>query len=385
MNFRFDDEARPTTPVRSHGVMPFSPAELGSPPAPAAPPAPGDASADRGRAPAPAGPRPVRHPARPHRLPERIPASAAWQPGAPAGNRQFIDLGSLYLEAGGQLPAVTMAYETWGELNADASNAVLILHALTGDSHVRGDAGEGHLSGGWWDGLVGPGKAIDTDKYFVVAPNVLGGCQGTTGPASASPNGSPWGSRFPYVTVRDQVAAEAELADRLGIYRWQAVVGGSVGGHRALEWAAGYPDRVEALIAVATAAQTSGDQIAWAHPQILAIRGDPKFRGGDYYDAEDNDGPHVGLAIARQIAHTTYRSALEFDERFGRLPQGGEEPSGEIGRFAVQSYLDHHGGKLARRFDANSYVILTHTYHHRQVRLVVTPVDEHHRHVGGVG
>lgn len=361
MNFRFDDEARPTTPVRSHGVMPVSPAGLGSPPAPAATPAPGDASADRGRAPAPAGPRPVRHPARPHRLPERIPASAAWQPGAPAGNRQFIDLGSLYLEAGGQLPAVTMAYETWGELNADASNAVLILHALTGDSHVLGEAGEGHLSAGWWGDLVGPGKAIDTDKYFVVAPNVLGGCQGTTGPASPSPNGSPWGSRFPFLTTRDQVAAEAELADRLGIFRWHAVVGGSVGGHRALEWAAGYPSRVGAVLAIATAAQTSGDQIAWAHPQILAIQGDPKYRGGDYYDAEDNDGPHVGLGIARQIAHTTYRSAVEFDERFGRLPQGGEEPIGGQGRFAVQSYLDHHGGKLARRFDANSYVILTHT------------------------
>src|SRR5699024_4214505 len=152
MNFRFDDEARPATPVRSHALMPVSPAGAGA-------------------APAPAGPRPVRHPARPHRLPERIPASAAWQPGAPSGNRQFIDLGSLYLEAGGQLPAVTMAYETWGELNADASNAVLILHALTGDSHVLGDAEEGHLSAGWWGDLVGPGKAIDTDKYFVVAPN----------------------------------------------------------------------------------------------------------------------------------------------------------------------------------------------------------------------
>src|SRR5699024_9713937 len=126
---------------------------------------------------------------------------------------------SLFLEAGGQLPAVTMAYETWGTLNADASNAVLILHALTGDSHVIGEAGDGHLSAGWWEELVGPGKAIDTNKYFVVAPNVLGGCHGTTGPATPSPNGRPWGSRFPYLTARDQVAAEAELSDRLGIYR----------------------------------------------------------------------------------------------------------------------------------------------------------------------
>lgn len=332
MNFRFDDEAL-TAPIRNPDLMPVSPA----------------------------GPRPVRHPARPRQLPERIPASAAWHPGLPAGNREFVELGSLYLEAGGQLPGVRMAYETWGTLNADASNAVLILHALTGDSHVIGEAGEGHLSAGWWEEMVGPGKAIDTEKYFVVAPNALGGCQGSTGPASPAPNGTPWGSRFPYLTARDQVSAEVELADRLGIYRWHAVIGASMGGHRALEWAAGYPDRVGALVAIATAAQTSGDQIAWAHPQILAIQSDPKFRGGDYYDAADNDGPHVGLSIARQIAHTTYRSALEFDERFGRLPQGGEEPIGGQGRFAVQSYLDHHGGKLARRFDANSYIILTHT------------------------
>lgn len=347
MNVRFDDDAQPTPPVP-----------------PAAPEVPARAMSSApsgGSAPGVEIPRPVRHPARPHRLPERIPASAAWRPGDPVGERKFVELGSLFLEAGGQLPNVTLAYETWGELNEDASNAVLILHALTGDSHVIGEPGEGHLTGGWWNDLVGPGKAIDTDKYFVVAPNVLGGCQGSTGPASPSPSGEPWGSRFPYLTTRDQVAAEAELADRLGIYRWHSVVGGSAGGHRVLEWAAGYPDRVASVIALATSAQTNGDQIAWAHPQILAIQADPKYRGGDYYDADDNDGPHVGLGIARQIAHATYRSSIEFDERFGRLPQGGEEPIGGQGRFAVQSYLDYHGGKLARRFDANTYVILTHT------------------------
>ncbi|GAB2605011.1 homoserine O-acetyltransferase [Pseudactinotalea suaedae] len=303
--------------------------------------------------------RPIRLPARPRQPMGPIPASGAWREGDEPGRRMFAHLGPLHLEAGGRLPSVTMAYETWGQLNTRGDNAVLVLHALTGDSHVTGDAGPGHPSAGWWSDLVGPGRPIDTDRWFVVAPNVLGGCQGTTGPSSAAPDGTPWGSRFPYVTVRDQVAAEVELADQLGIGSWALVVGASMGGHRALEWAAGYPERVRRVAAIATTAQTSGDQIAWAHSQLGAIRADQRFRGGDYYGAADDDGPHLGLGIARQIAHTTYRSASELDERFGRLPQGGEEPLGGGGRFAVQSYLDHHAGKLSRRFDANSYVALT--------------------------
>lgn len=303
--------------------------------------------------------RPVRMPARPRQPMGPVPASAAWREGDAVGNREFAHLGPLHLEAGGRLPSVTLAYETWGELNERADNAVLVLHALTGDSHVTGEAGSGHPTAGWWTDMVGPGKPIDTDRYYVVAPNVLGGCQGSTGPSSAAPDGTPWGSRFPYVTVRDQVKAEVELADLLGVGAWALVIGASMGGHRALEWAAGYPERVERLVAIATTAQTSGDQIAWAHSQLGAIRADARYRGGDYYDAADDDGPHLGLGIARQIAHTTYRSAPELDERFGRLPQGGEEPLGGGGRFAVQSYLDHHAGKLARRFDANSYVVLT--------------------------
>jgi homoserine O-acetyltransferase len=275
------------------------------------------------------------------------------------GHREFADLGPLKLEAGGRLPAVRMAYETWGTLNTARDNAVLILHALTGDSHVAGEAGPGHPTAGWWPGMVGPGAPIDTDRYFVVCANVLGGCQGTTGPSSISPDGTPWGSRFPYVTVRDQVAAEIRLADALGVDIWALVVGASMGGHRVLEWAATAPERVASIAVIASCAQTTADQIAWAHAQIAAIRADPKFGGGDYYDAEDGDGPHVGLGIARQIAHTTYRSAAELDARFGRIPQGGEEPMGGGGRFAVQSYLDHHARKLARRFDANSYVVLT--------------------------
>jgi homoserine O-acetyltransferase len=288
-----------------------------------------------------------------------VPASAAWREGDPVGDRQFIDLGPMDLEVGGHLPAVRVAYETWGTLSPTGDNAVLVLHALTGDSHVTGPAGPGHPTSGWWDSLVGPGRPIDTDRWFVVAPNVLGGCQGSTGPASTAPDGRPWGGRFPYVTVRDQVAAEIALTDRLGVDSWALVIGASMGGMRVLEWGAMAPDRVRGIAPIATTAQTTGDQIAWAHTQLAAIRGDAAWRGGDYYDAPDGEGPHVGLGVARQIAHTTYRSATELDQRFGRLPQGDERPLGGGGRFAVQSYLDHHGGKLARRFDANSYLVLT--------------------------
>lgn len=289
------------------------------------------------------------------------PASAAWREGDPVGHRQFADVGTFDLEGGTRLPDVRVAYETWGELNADGSNAVLLLHALTGDSHATGDAGPGHLTAGWWETMVGPGAPVDTDRYFVVAPNVLGGCQGTTGPASNGPDGTPWGGAFPRVTPRDQVAVEIELARTLGISSWELVIGASMGGHRVLEWAVLGPEAgidVRAIVPIVTCAQTSGDQIAWAHSQLAAIHADPAFRGGDYYDADDGEGPHVGLSIARSIAHTTYRTARELDTRFGRLPQGGEDPLTD-GRYAVQSYLEHHGDKISRRFDANSYVRLT--------------------------
>lgn len=260
----------------------------------------------------------------------------------------------LVFEAGGALPAYSIAYETWGRLNSDASNAVLIEHALTGDSHAAGEAGPGHPTPGWWDGLIGPGRALDTDELFVVVPNILGGCQGTTGPSSPDPDGNPWGSRFPQVTVRDQVHAEAVLADALGIERWTLVLGGSMGGMRALEWAVILPARVDSLLVVSAPAAASADQIAWASPQLHAIRSDPGWRGGDYYDAAPGEGPHRGLGVARRIAHVTYRSELELSQRFGRRRQGPDDE-----RFAVESYLDHHADKLVRRFDANSYLLLT--------------------------
>lgn len=286
------------------------------------------------------------------------PVSGAWREGDPAGDRRFADLGDLALETGGSLP-VRLAYETWGELSPARDNAVLVCHALTADSHVLGPAGPGHPTPGWWSELVGPGLAVDTDRWFVVAPNVLGGCQGSTGPSSTAPDGRPWGSRFPHLTVRDQVAAEVALADALGISTWAAVVGGSMGGMRALELAVTHPERVARLLAVATTARTSADQIAWCAPQLAAVRGDAGWSGGDYHDAPPGHGPHRGLGLARMIAHTTYRSAAELDSRFGRAAQPGEDPLGGRGRFAVESYLEHHADKLVRRFDAGSYVVLT--------------------------
>ncbi len=296
------------------------------------------------------------------------PASGAWFETDPIGKRKFFTSSSLALEAGGYLPEFTLAYETWGTLNADQSNAVLILHALTGDSHLSGEVEDGHPTPGWWTELIGPGAPIDTDEYFVVAPNILGGCQGSTGPASLRPRQNHeseqtqrWGADFPFLTIRDTVAAEERLANALGIGRWQMVIGGSLGGMRALEWAAMYPERVAKLVPVATTAITSADQIAWAHTQLAAILADPHYQGGQYYEAPAGRGPTTGLAIARQIAHTTYRSAPELAARFGAAPQGGENPWAG-GRYAVQSYLEHQGAKFVRRFDANSYRTLTEAF-----------------------
>jgi homoserine O-acetyltransferase len=299
---------------------------------------------------------------------ELPPASGAWRAGADeAGGRGFLRPGRpLRLEVGDQLPEVTVAYETWGTLNVRRDNAVLVLHALTGDSHVAGQPGPGHPTPGWWDALIGPGRALDTDAWFVVAPNVLGGCQGTTGPSSIAPDGRPWGSRFPRITIRDQVEAEVLLADALGVRRWASVLGGSMGGMRALEWAAMYPDRVNAVLLLAVGAYATAEQIGLQSTQIHAIRADGRFNGGDYYDAPPGRGPHLGLGAARRIAHLTYRTEEETAQRFGRAPQPGEDPL-RGGRYAIESYLDHHAAKLAQRFDANSYVVLTEAMNHHDV------------------
>ena len=270
-------------------------------------------------------------------------------------DRRYAAIGPLVTESGERLESVTMAYQTWGRLSPQRDNAVLVLHALTGDSHVVGPIGPDQPTPGWWDGLIGPGAPLDTDRFFAVAANVLGGCRGSTGPSSIAPDGRHYGSRFPRITVRDQVTAEALLADRLGIARFAAVLGGSMGGMRALEWAVGHPERVGHCIAIATCPYFTGDQIAWSVPQLAAIRADGNFAGGDYYDGEP---PLAGMAVAREIAHATYRSAFELDTRFGRSPQADEDPL-LGGRYAVQSYLQHHGRKLGRRFDPNSYLVLT--------------------------
>jgi homoserine O-acetyltransferase/O-succinyltransferase len=292
-----------------------------------------------------------------------------WRPGHARGGRQFIDLlgdgeGGLALEFGGRLADVTVAYERWGTLNAERSNGILVLHALTMDSHASGPAGPGHVAAGWWDGLIGPGLALDTERYFVVCPNVLGGCQGTTGPASPAPDGVAYGSRFPIITIRDQVAAEVALADALGIGEWACVVGGSMGGMRVLEWCIGYPQRVRRAVVLAVGAASTAEQIALCSLQIRAIRNDPAFAGGDYYAR--GVFPVDGLSLARGIGQVTYRTANELQGRFGRSAEAEEDPL-KGGRFAVESYLEYHGDKLVERFDPNSYIVLSEAMNHHDV------------------
>ncbi|MCW4465187.1 homoserine O-acetyltransferase [Glutamicibacter sp. MNS18] len=275
-----------------------------------------------------------------------------------SGTRRQLVVGEYAFETGGFLPEVELAYETWGRLDSGASNAVLVTHALTGDAHVsRGDSDYD----GWWEDFVGPGKAIDTEKYFVVAVNIIGGCNGSTGPGSADANGVAWGSRFPFTTIKDSVHLETRLADALGIEAWHTVIGGSMGGARALEWAVLYPQRVRNLVVMAACAQATAEQIGFAQVQSQSIRLDPHFAGGDYYGT--GHAPDAGLGVARRLAHLTYRSEAELQARFGRAGQRTEDPLGAAswprGRYMVESYLDHQAAKLTRRFDANSYLVLT--------------------------
>lgn len=272
-------------------------------------------------------------------LPE---VSGGWFEDHDPGDRQFLSIGDLLLESGETLPNVTIAYQTWGELNAAADNAILVNHAMTGWSDVPA----------WWPQMVGPGLPLDTDKYFVVCPNVIGGCQGSTGPSSIAPDGKRYGSRFPIVTIRDMVAAEVAFTRAIGISRYKLAVGPSLGGMRALEWAVQHPDKVAAICTIGSSAVATGDQIGTASIQVRAIKKDPHFNGGDYYEQER--GPIEGMGIARRIAHLTYRTDTEMDVRFGRELQGDD-----TGRYAVESYLDHQAAKLAKRFDANTYIALT--------------------------
>lgn len=293
------------------------------------------------------------------------PATGAWYEGAAFGTRKFLEFPKdrpVALDSGKTLQQVTIAYETWGELNSDKSNAILLCHAWTGDSHAAGSAQDGQPTPGWWDGLVGSGCAIDTDKYFVVCTNSLGGCQGSTGPASLHPSdGKPYGSRFPVITVRDMVRAQVRVSDMLGIDVWHCVIGGSMGGMQVLEWGVTFPHRVRTLVPIATCLQATAQQIAWGAIGRRSIRLDPRWRGGDYYDAAIGDGPWQGLAIARMVAQVTFRSDNVFTDRFGRELADTNADYNGLGlwdKFEVENYLDHHGDKLIRRFDTNSYLII---------------------------
>jgi homoserine O-acetyltransferase len=292
-----------------------------------------------------------------------LPASGAWRPGDHPGRRQFLRLADdrpFVLEGGGALRSIDVAYETWGALDADGRNAVLICHALTGDSHATGPASDGHVGPGWWEGMIGPGRPIDTDRYFVVCANVIGGCQGSTGPASPHPDdGRAYGGRFPVVSVRDMVRTQAVLTDSLGIERWLSVLGGSMGGMMVLEFGVMFPHRVRSLIPIATCAAASAQQIGWWATGRRIIRMDPGFRGGDYYDAAPGEGPHEGLALARMVSQITFRSDDVFTDRFGRQVVEPLDGFSLWQRFEVERYLEYHGDKLVRRFDANTYLLLT--------------------------
>lgn len=260
--------------------------------------------------------------------------------------RQYVDVGELHCEAGGHLPLVTIAYETWGELDAACSNAILVCHALSGDSHAIG----------WWSCLIGPGKVIDPERYFVIGSNSLGGCQGTTGPASIAPDGRPYASRFPIVTVGDMVEVQARLLDHLGIPRLALVAGGSMGGMQALEWSVRFPSRVARCFVTAAAAAHSPMQIGFNEGARQAIMRDPAWNGGDY----EPPGPVDGLAVARMIGHLTFLSEASFERKFGRRYQAKDRPDYHLGvEFEVESYLKHQAEKFTARFDANCFLRLT--------------------------
>jgi homoserine O-acetyltransferase len=264
----------------------------------------------------------------------------------------------LLLDAGRELSPLTVAYMTYGELNAQKSNAILACHALTGDQFA---ASQHPVTGkpGWWDTLVGPGKAIDTDRFFVICANVLGGCMGTTGPASIDPaTGKPYGLSFPVVTIKDMVRAQAMLLDALGIERLLCVLGGSMGGMQVLQWAASYPERVLSAIPIATAANHSAQNIAFHEVGRQAIMADPDWKGGAYQLAGTQ--PSKGLAVARMAAHITYLSEPALQRKFGRNLQNREAISFGFGPdFQIESYLRHQGMTFVDRFDANSYLYIT--------------------------
>ncbi|TVR43344.1 MAG: homoserine O-acetyltransferase, partial [Planctomycetota bacterium] len=275
----------------------------------------------------------------------------------------------LRLHCGQVLDAVDLEYENYGQLNAAGDNAILITHALSGDAHAAGWDAKAEAQGrnwrcrkpGWWDAVIGPGKAIDTDRWFVICSNVIGGCYGSTGPASINPqSGKAWGMDFPMVTVEDWVASQARLIDHLGIDRLAAVIGGSLGGQQALEWALAYPQRVGKVICLAASPRLSTQGVAFNAVGRHMIMSDPGFAGGHYYD--HGPGPQDGLASARMLAHITYLSDQGLENKFGRRRRSGSQERPNFGfdiEFEVESYLEYQGRSFVERFDANSYCYIT--------------------------
>ncbi len=263
---------------------------------------------------------------------------------------------NLQLELGEKIGSVTLAYETYGTLNKEKTNAVLIPHALSGDAHVAGlHAGE--KSPGWWDNMVGLGKGIDTNKYFVICSNVLGGCKGSTGPSSLNPQtGKPYGLEFPLVTIGDMVNAQKQLVDFLGIDKLLSVVGGSMGGMQVLQWMIAYPDRIRSAIPIATALKHTPQQIAFNAVGRQAVMADPNWRNGNYYGST---APAKGLAVARMIGHITYMSDASMKEKFGRRTKPEKEQFKFSDEFEVEGYLHYRGDNFVKRFDANSYLYIT--------------------------
>jgi homoserine O-acetyltransferase len=264
----------------------------------------------------------------------------------------------LSLASGASIAGYGLMIETYGRLNADRSNAVLICHALNASHHVAGTSADNPDSLGWWDNMVGPGKPVDTERFFVVGVNNLGSCFGSTGPMSPDPaTGRPYGARFPVVTVEDWVHAQARVADRLGISRWAAVMGGSLGGMQALAWTIQYPERVGHCIAVAAAPKLSAQNIAFNEVARTAIRSDPDFHGGDYY--AHGVVPKRGLRVARMIGHITYLSGADMAEKFGRAMRADDYQFHYDVEFEVESYLRYQGDKFSEYFDANTYLLIT--------------------------
>lgn len=262
----------------------------------------------------------------------------------------------LKLQCGQLLAPITLRYETYGTLSPDADNAILIEHALSGDAHVAGYYSESDEKPGWWDTMVGPGKTFDTNKYFIVCSNVIGGCSGSTGPGSMNPaTGTRYGMDFPFVTIADMVHAQKKLMDHLGIRKWLCVAGGSMGGMQVLRWALLYPDCMESIIPIATTSRISAQSIAFNWVGREAIMSDPEWNGGHYTDQPDR-----GLAIARMLAHITYLSEESMRRKFGRKLQSATDYSFDFDKdFSVESYLEHQGMRFVDRFDANAYLYIT--------------------------